>query len=89
MDNGCIPHNCLFSVLFQIPEGADAESTVTGQILLAIASLRDTEKNSTQAASAMLNSILKKERNKLRGKVKEERDAYGFQKIEVVVPCGF
>ncbi|CAI5771884.1 heat-like repeat-containing family member 6 [Podarcis lilfordi] len=64
--------------LNQIPEGADAESTVTGQILLAIASLRDTEKNSIQAASVMLNSILKKERNKLRGKVPEIIDIIYF-----------
>ncbi|KAF7252755.1 Maestro heat-like repeat-containing protein family member 6 [Varanus komodoensis] len=50
---------------------ADATATVTGQILLAVASLRDTDKTSIQAAAVMLNSILKNERNKLRGKVPE------------------
>nr|XP_020657249.1 maestro heat-like repeat-containing protein family member 6 isoform X2 [Pogona vitticeps]XP_020657250.1 maestro heat-like repeat-containing protein family member 6 isoform X2 [Pogona vitticeps] len=50
---------------------ADATVIITGQILLAVATLRDADRISIQAAAEMLNTILKKERNKLRGKVPE------------------
>ncbi|XP_042316718.1 maestro heat-like repeat-containing protein family member 6 isoform X2 [Sceloporus undulatus] len=56
----------------------DATATVTGQILLVVASLRDADKTSIQAAAAMLNSILKKEMNKLREKVPEIIDIIYF-----------
>ncbi|XP_061485660.1 maestro heat-like repeat-containing protein family member 6 [Rhineura floridana] len=64
--------------LNEIRQTTDAAAAVTGQILLAVASLRDTDKNSIQAASAMLNSILKKDRNKLREKVPEIIDIIYF-----------
>ncbi|XP_062983524.1 maestro heat-like repeat-containing protein family member 6 [Elgaria multicarinata webbii] len=57
--------------LNKLPQKVDGTATVTSQILLAVASLTDTDRNSIQAAAAMLNSVLKKERNKLRGKVPE------------------
>ncbi|XP_053161048.1 maestro heat-like repeat-containing protein family member 6 isoform X2 [Hemicordylus capensis] len=62
----------------EIAGKADTTATVTGQILLAVASLRDTDKTNIQAATAMLNSILKKERNKLSGKVPEIIDIIYF-----------
>ncbi|KAJ6660905.1 hypothetical protein lerEdw1_017062 [Lerista edwardsae] len=65
-------------VLNEIHEKVDATASVTGQILLAVASLRDSDKSGIEAAAAMLTSILKKERNKLRGKVPEIIDIIYF-----------
>ncbi|XP_066477445.1 maestro heat-like repeat-containing protein family member 6 [Tiliqua scincoides] len=65
-------------VLSEMPEKVDATASVTGQILLAVASLRDSDKTSIEAAATMLTSILKKERNKLRGKVPEIIDIIYF-----------
>ncbi|XP_070607683.1 maestro heat-like repeat-containing protein family member 6 [Erythrolamprus reginae] len=56
----------------------DQTAIVTGQILLAVASLRDSDRNNIQAAAIMLNSLLKKEKNKLRGKVPEIIDIIYF-----------
>ncbi|XP_063160458.1 maestro heat-like repeat-containing protein family member 6 [Candoia aspera] len=56
----------------------DPIATITGQILLAVASLRDSDRSSIQAAATMLNSVLKKEKNKLRGKVPEIIDIIYF-----------
>ncbi|ETE71324.1 putative uncharacterized protein C8orf73, partial [Ophiophagus hannah] len=60
------------------PLKTDPTATVTGQILLAVASLRDSDRNNIQAAAIMLNSLLKKEKNKLRGKVPEIIDIIYF-----------
>ncbi|XP_026524654.1 maestro heat-like repeat-containing protein family member 6 [Notechis scutatus] len=60
------------------PLKTDPTATVTGQILLAVASLRDSNRNNIQAAAIMLNSLLKKEKNKLRGKVPEIIDIIYF-----------
>ncbi|KAK9401745.1 maestro heat-like repeat-containing protein family member 6 [Crotalus adamanteus] len=56
----------------------DPTATITGQILLAVASLRNSDRNNIQAAATMLNSLLKKEKNKLRGKVPEIIDIIYF-----------
>nr|XP_016847438.1 PREDICTED: uncharacterized protein LOC107982582 [Anolis carolinensis] len=71
-------------VLDEKPQKNDA--TVTGQILFAVASLRDADKSSIQAAAAMLNSILKKEKNKLRGKVPEIIDIIYFHMRAIQEP---
>ncbi|KAM6448749.1 maestro heat-like repeat-containing protein family member 6 isoform 1-T2 [Liasis olivaceus] len=60
------------------PPKDDPTATITGQILLAVASLRDSDRSSIQAAATMLNSVLKKEKNKLRGKVPEIIDIIYF-----------
>ncbi|XP_029140339.1 maestro heat-like repeat-containing protein family member 6 [Protobothrops mucrosquamatus] len=63
---------------FQKPLKTDPTATITGQILLAVASLRNSDRNNIQAAATMLNSLLKKEKNKLRGKVPEIIDIIYF-----------
>ncbi|XP_060091063.1 maestro heat-like repeat-containing protein family member 6 [Heteronotia binoei] len=62
----------------EISDKADKVTTVTGQILMAVAGLRDTDRTNIEAAAAMLTSVLKKQRNKLRTKVPEIIDIIYF-----------
>ncbi|KAL8190005.1 UNVERIFIED_CONTAM: hypothetical protein K2H54_035348 [Gekko kuhli] len=62
----------------EISDRADKVTTITGQILMAVAGLRDTDRTNIEAAAAMLNSVLKKQRNKLRAKVPEIIDMIYF-----------
>ncbi|XP_077200388.1 maestro heat-like repeat-containing protein family member 6 isoform X2 [Paroedura picta] len=62
----------------EISDKADKVTTVTGQILIAVAGLRDTDRTNIEAAAAMLTSVLKKQRNKLRTKVPEIIDIIYF-----------
>ncbi|XP_054830338.1 maestro heat-like repeat-containing protein family member 6 [Eublepharis macularius] len=68
----------LDNIVIMIFDKADKMTTVTGQILTAVASLRDTDRTNIEAAAAMLTSVLKKQRNKLRTKVPEIIDIIYF-----------
>uniref|UniRef100_A0ACB8FJ57 Uncharacterized protein n=1 Tax=Sphaerodactylus townsendi TaxID=933632 RepID=A0ACB8FJ57_9SAUR len=65
---------------------ADEATTVTGQILIAVAGLRDTDRANIEAAAAMLTSVLKKQRKKLRTKVTEIIDIIYFHLQAIQVP---
>ncbi|XP_074839248.1 maestro heat-like repeat-containing protein family member 6 [Carettochelys insculpta] len=53
-------------------------ATVTSQILVAVAGLRDTVKINAQAAAVMLTSVLKEQRNNIKEKVPEIMDIIYF-----------
>nr|XP_056718119.1 maestro heat-like repeat-containing protein family member 6 [Euleptes europaea] len=62
----------------EISDKADKLTTVTGQILIAVAGLRDSDRANIEAAAAMLTTVLKKQKNKLRTKVPEIIDIIYF-----------
>ncbi|XP_026512646.1 maestro heat-like repeat-containing protein family member 6 [Terrapene carolina triunguis] len=63
---------------YEIYEESGPLATVTSQILVAVAGLRDTVKTNAQAAAVMLTSVLKEQRHNIKEKVPEIMDIIYF-----------